>query len=276
MILNTIIWDIDPEIISSPISLRYYGLLFACAFLSGYYVLQHIFKKDKVPQEWLDSVLMYVIIGTVAGARIGHCLFYDWAYFKNHILEIFLPVAFEPEFHFTGFQGLASHGAGIGIIISLYLWSRKISKKNILWIFDRVAITIALGAFFIRMGNLMNSEIIGMATDVPWAFIFTAVDDIPRHPTQIYEALSYLSFFLILFTLFTKGKWSKKVGATFGLFLILQFVTRILLEFLKEDQVAFEQSMTLNMGQILSIPFVLVGAFFLWRGLNTKNIVPNG
>ena len=123
--LNTIIWDIDPEIISSPISLRYYGLMFACAFLTGYYVLQRIFKSDGSPEEWLDSILMYVIIGTVAGARIGHCLFYDWAYFKNHILEIFLPVQFEPEFHFTGFQGLASHGGILAVFIAIWAFSKK-------------------------------------------------------------------------------------------------------------------------------------------------------
>ncbi|MCB0482072.1 MAG: prolipoprotein diacylglyceryl transferase [Flavobacteriales bacterium] len=270
MIFNAIVWDINPEIISSPISLRYYGLLFACAFLAGYYVLQRIFKKDGVPAEWLDSVLMHVIIGTVAGARLGHCLFYDWAYFKDHLLEIFLPVAFEPEFHFTGFQGLASHGAAFGIIIALWLWSRKVSKKSVLWILDRVVITVALGAFFIRMGNLMNSEIIGLPSNLPWAFVFTAVDDIPRHPTQLYEGFSYLSFFLILLISFTKFNWKEKTGATFGLFLILQFGSRIVLEFFKENQVAFEQSMALNMGQILSIPFILAGGFFLWKGLNSK------
>lgn len=271
MILNAIVWDIDPEIISSPISLRYYGLLFACAFLSGYYVLQQIFKKDKVPQEWLDSVLMHVIIGTVAGARLGHCLFYDWAYFKSHLLEIFLPVAFEPELHFTGFQGLASHGAGIGIIIALWIWSRKVSKKNVLWIFDRVVITIALGAFFIRMGNLMNSEIIGLPANLPWAFVFKQIDDIPRHPTQLYEGLSYLVLFMLLYTLFVKKNWKEKMGTTFGLFLIVQFSVRIFLEFFKENQVAFEQGMTLNMGQLLSIPFILIGIFFLWKGLKMQN-----
>ncbi len=270
-ILSYIIWDINPEIISSPISIRYYGMLFACAFIVGYYLLQKMFERDNVPNEWLDSVLMHTIIGTVAGARIGHCLFYDWAYFKDHILEIFLPVAFEPEFHFTGFQGLASHGAAIGIIFALFLWSRKVSKKSILWILDRVVVTVASGAFFIRMGNLMNSEIIGEPTSVPWAFVFKYVDEIPRHPTQVYEGLAYLCIFLILAFLFWKKDWSKRQGGVFGLFLILLFGFRFCIEFMKENQVSFEDSMALNMGQWLSIPFVLIGAYFLMKSKKTSN-----
>ena len=269
--LSYIIWDIDPEIISSPISIRYYGMLFASAFIAGYYILQRMFKQDNVPNEWLDSVLMHTIIGTVAGARIGHCLFYDWAYFKNHILEIFLPVAFEPELHFTGFQGLASHGAAIGIIIALFIWSRKVSKKNILWILDRVVVAVASGAFFIRLGNLMNSEIIGEPTTVAWAFVFKYVDGMPRHPTQVYEALAYLTIFIILAFLFWKKDWSKRQGGIFGLFLILLFGFRFCIEFMKENQVSFEDSMALNMGQWLSIPFVLIGAYFLARSKKSNS-----
>ncbi|MDE0772541.1 MAG: prolipoprotein diacylglyceryl transferase [Salibacteraceae bacterium] len=269
--LSYIIWDIDPEIISSPISIRYYGMLFASAFIAGYYLLQRMFKQDDVPSEWLDSVLMHTIIGTVAGARIGHCLFYDWAYFKDHILEIFLPVAFEPELHFTGFQGLASHGAAIGIIIALFIWSRKVSKKNILWILDRVVVAVASGAFFIRMGNLMNSEIIGEPTTVAWAFVFKYVDGLPRHPTQVYEALAYLTIFIILAFLFWKKDWSKRQGGIFGLFLILLFGFRFCIEFMKENQVSFEDSMALNMGQWLSIPFVLIGAYFLARSKKSNS-----
>ena len=269
--LSYIIWDIDPEIISSPISIRYYGMLFASAFIAGYYLLQRMFKQDDVPSEWLDSVLMHTIIGTVAGARIGHCLFYDWAYFKDHILEIFLPVAFEPELHFTGFQGLASHGAAIGIIIALFIWSRKVSKKNILWILDRVVVAVASGAFFIRMGNLMNSEIIGEPTTVAWAFVFKYVDGLPRHPTQVYEALAYLTIFIILAFLFWKKDWSKRQGGIFGLFLILLFGFRFCIEFMKENQVSFEDSMALNMGQWLSIPFVLIGAYFLAKSKKSNS-----
>lgn len=271
--LSYIIWDINPEIISSPISIRYYGMLFATAFIAGYYLLQRMFKQDDLSNEWLDSVLMHTIIGTVAGARIGHCLFYDWAYFKDHILEIFLPVAFEPEFHFTGFQGLASHGAGIGILIALFIWSRKVSKKSMLWISDRVAITIASGAFFIRFGNLMNSEIIGEPTTVPWAIVFKYVDELPRHPTQVYEALAYLSIFIVLAFFYWKKNWNKRIGGISGLFLILLFGFRFCIEFMKENQVNFEDSMTLNMGQWLSIPFILVGAYLLY---NSKKTITNG
>lgn len=271
--LSYIIWDLDPEIISSPISIRYYGLLFASAFIVGYYILQKMLEKADAPKDWLDSVLMHTIIGTVAGARIGHCLFYDWAYFKDHILEIFLPVSFEPEFHFTGFQGLASHGAAIGIILALYIWSRKVSKKNILWILDRVVVTVASGAFFIRMGNLMNSEIIGEPTAVPWAFIFKNIDEVPRHPTQLYEGLAYLIIFGILSFLFWKKDWDKRQGGVFGLFLILLFGFRFCIEFMKENQVSFEEAMTLNMGQWLSIPFVLIGAYFL---VKSKKKLING
>ncbi|UTW63352.1 prolipoprotein diacylglyceryl transferase [bacterium SCSIO 12741] len=264
-----ITWDIDPEIISSPIAIRYYGLLFASAFLSGYFVLNRMFRNEQVNKEWLDSVLMYVIIGAVAGARIGHCVFYDWAYFQNHLLEIFLPVQFEPEFRFTGFLGLASHGAAIGIILALWLWSRKVSKKSIIWILDRVVITVALGGFFIRMGNLMNSEIIGQPTDLPWGFIFKQVDDLPRHPSQLYEALSYITIFLVLNFLYWKKKWGERSGAIFGLFLILLFAARFLIEFVKENQVAFEDGLYFNMGQLLSIPFIFGGIYFLIRAKKT-------
>lgn len=260
-----IIWDIDPEIISSPISLRYYGLCFATAFVLGYYVLQQIFKNDKVPVEWLDSVLMYVIIGTVAGARLGHCFLYDWDYFQHHILEIFLPVRFEPEFEFIGYRGLASHGAAVGIIFSAWLWSKRISKKTLLWILDRVVITVALGGFFIRFGNLMNSEIVGLQTDVPWAFVFKQLDDIPRHPTQLYEAFSYLAIFGVLYYLHFYKKLYLQTGRIFGIFLVALFGVRLILEQLKENQSAFEESMYLNMGQLLSVPFILLGIYLIIR-----------
>ncbi|MBD81366.1 MAG: prolipoprotein diacylglyceryl transferase [Crocinitomicaceae bacterium] len=260
-----IVWDIDPEIISSPISLRYYGLLFATAFISGYYVLQKIFENDKVKAEWLDSILMYVIIGTVAGARLGHCFLYDWEYFQHHLLEIFLPVRFEPEFEFIGYRGLASHGAAVGIIASAWLWSKRISKKPVLWILDRIVITVALGGFFIRMGNLMNSEIIGLPSDLPWAFVFKQLDEIPRHPTQLYEAFSYLTIFIILFFLHFKKKLYLETGKIFGTFLILLFGIRLILEQLKENQSAFEDAMLINMGQLLSIPFILAGIFLILR-----------
>ena len=263
MSLLHIIWDIDPEIISSPISLRYYGLCFALAFVLGYYVLQKIFKRDGVPEEWLDSILLYVILGTVIGARLGHCIFYDWDYFQNHILEIFLPFRFEPEIEFIGFRGLASHGAAIGIIVSTWLWTKKVSKKSLLWILDRVVITVSIGAVFVRLGNLMNSEIIGLPTDLPWAFVFTRIDDLPRHPAQLYESLSYLIIFITLYFLHFTKKWYDKPGKIFGLFLILLFGARAFIETFKENQSDFESAMYLNMGQILSIPFILFGIYLI-------------
>jgi prolipoprotein diacylglyceryl transferase len=274
--LLSIIWDIDPEIISSPVSLRYYGLFFALAFVSGYYVLQRIYKNDGVPEEWLDSILMYVIVGTIIGARLGHCFFYDWAYFKDNLLEIILPVRFSPEFEFIGFRGLASHGAAVGIIAAVWLWSKRISKKPVLWALDRVVITVALGGFFVRMGNLMNSEIIGSPTELPWGFIFkrayfspeevqAGLHLVPRHPSQLYEALSYMVIFLVLSYLHYNKKWHLKTGKIFGLFLILLFGARLLIENLKRNQVDFEEAMIMNMGQVLSIPFILAGIYLLFR-----------
>ena len=260
-----VVWDIDPEIISSPLSIRYYGICFALAFVLGYYVLQRIFKKDGVPEEWLDSILMYVIIGTVIGARLGHCFFYQWDYFQDHLLEIILPVQFEPEFEFIGFRGLASHGAAVGIIVASWLWCRRVSQKPLLWVLDRVVITVALGGTFVRLGNLMNSEIIGLPADKPWAFIFTHVDQIPRHPAQLYESLSYLTIFFILYYLHFVRKWHEKQGKIFGLFLILLFGARAIIETFKENQSTFEDAMYLNMGQSLSIPFILFGFYLLFK-----------
>lgn len=263
--LSYINWDPSPEIFNIlGISIRWYGLLFAMAFLMGYKVTEKMFKHEGLPQLWLDKLFLYVIIATVAGARLGHCLFYDFAYFKDHIIEIFLPFRFEPSFKFIGFQGLASHGAAIGIISALFYYSKKISKKSVFWILDRVVLAIALSGFFIRMGNLMNSEIIGLQTDVPWGFKFLkasiANPEIPRHPSQLYEALWYLASFGILSYMYWKTNVKEKSGILFGSFLILVFVARFLIEFVKENQEAFEDAMTLNMGQILSIPFIFIGA----------------
>ena len=255
MNLLAIVWTVDPDIISSPLTVRWYGLLFATAFLSGYYLLQKIFKQEGISEEWLDKVLMYVMIGTVLGARLGHVFFYDWAYYSQNLSEI--PMVWK--------GGLASHGAGIGIIFSLWLYSKYVTKKPLLWILDRVALTVALGAFFIRFGNLMNHEIIGKPTDLPWAFIFTRVDEIPRHPTQIYEALFYLATFGVLAFMFFKQNWRNLIGKTFGLFLTLQFLVRFFVECLKENQSSFEDELTLNMGQILSIPFVIIGLYFIFK-----------
>ena len=260
-----ITWDVSPEIFSlGPITIRWYGLLFAASFLIGFQLMTKIFAKEKKSEKDLNDLLWYVLIGTVVGARLGHCLFYNPEYYLSNPLEIFM----------TWKGGLASHGAAIGITIAIIMYSKKKSGQSFLWVYDRVVITVALAGFFIRMGNLMNSEIIGSVTDVPWAFKFVNayVSDpmLPRHPAQLYEALSYLSIFVLLFSIYQKSYKKIKEGYIFGLFLTLIFSARFIIEFFKENQSAFEQGMTLNMGQLLSIPLILWGLYLLF--LNNKSI----
>lgn len=262
-------WDISPEIFNlGGISIRYYGLLFAVAFILGYKVEEKMFKSEGLPMAWLDKLWLYVAIATIVGARLGHCIFYDWAYYSQHPLEMILPVRFSPEFKFTGYQGLASHGAAIGIIAGLWYYSRKVSKKSIFWILDQAVIPIALAGFFIRTGNLMNSEIVGLPTNMPWGFRFMNSDlpnpELPRHPAQLYEAICYLFSFFVLMYLYWRTNVKKKMGFIFGAFLILIFSARFIIEFVKEVQEPWEAGMALNMGQILSIPFILAGIFMLW------------
>ncbi len=272
MILQQITWDVSPVLFSiGNFQLRFYSLLFALGFILGYMIVKRFFKREDIPVKELDNLLIYVVVGGLAGARIGHCLFYDWAYFSQHPLEIILPFRFQPSFEFTGFQGLASHGGAIGIIISLILFVRKSTLKNYLQILDFVAIPTALAGALIRLGNLMNSEIYGHPTDLPWGFVFVRNGDTwASHPTQIYEALAYLLVFAVLLVLYNKN-WQKKLhGYYIGLFLIMVFVFRFFIEFVKEVQVDFEKGMTLNMGQILSIPFILVGIGLLVYSLRKK------
>lgn len=262
-------WDVNPVMFDFGISIRYYSLLFALAFVFGYWVEKKMFKSEGLPIEWLDKLWLYVAVATIIGARLGHCLFYDWGYYSQHPLEIILPVRFEPYFEFTGYQGLASHGAAIGIIAGLWYYSKKISKKSIFWILDRAVVPIALAGFFIRMGNLMNSEIIGLPTTMPWGFRFVNASGIadpatPRHPAQLYEAICYLISFAILMYLYWRTNVKQKQGFIFGIFLILIFTARFVIEFVKENQEPWEDEMVLNMGQWLSIPFVLAGLFILW------------
>ncbi len=247
--LNYITWNPDPELIRiGSFAIRWYGLLFASAFIVGYFIMQRIFKNEDKTNKLLDQLATYMVISTVVGARLGHCLFYEPEYYLNNPLEILM----------IWKGGLASHGAAIGIILALYFFSKR-NKLPVIWVFDRISIVVALGGVFIRTGNLMNSEIYGKATDLPWAFIYAKDDLIPRHPTQIYEALTYLGIFLFLYLSYWKKKGHTKPGFLFGMFMILVFSARFLIEFLKEPQVSFEQQMTLNMGQLLSIPFIIVG-----------------
>ena len=249
-----IYWDVSPDIFSiGPVTIRWYGLLFAASFIVGYQLMMVIFSKEGRSEKDLNDLVWYMVIGTVAGARLGHCLFYSPEYYLSHPLEILM----------VWKGGLASHGAAIGIIIALYSFIKSRKGFTFLWIMDRVVITVALSGFFIRMGNLFNSEIFGKPTDVPWAFVFSIVDGQPRHPTQIYEAVAYLIIFILLLRMYLRSEGKIKEGKLFGIFLILVFGFRFFVEFLKENQSQFEEGLLLNMGQLLSIPFVLIGIYIL-------------
>jgi len=269
MILNYINWSPEPEIINVfGVSIRYYGLLFVSGLLLCIYMLGWIYKRENIAPENLEKLSIYAVIGIITGARLGHCLFYEFSYYFSHPLEIFLPIRFLSDggIKFTGFQGLASHGGALGLIIALMFYSRK-TKHSFIDAIDLIAVTAALGGAFIRLANLMNSEIIGIPTDKSWAFIFKRIDNIPRHPAQLYEALSYFMIFGITFFLYkTKRKYLKN-GFFFGLSLVLIFLARFFIEFIKERQVAFEENMKLDMGQILSIPYILIGVGFIIYGL---------
>lgn len=255
-------WDPSPVIFDLGFyELRWYSLLFALGFVLGYNILKGHFKKAGLENELLEKLTVYVVIATIVGARLGHCLFYDWDYYSNHIMEIFLPFRFQPEFEFTGFLGLASHGGFLGVGLAVILFSRKYNI-NPLWVFDKLSIVGLPAGACIRFGNLMNSEIVGKPADVPWAFIFERLDSVPRHPGQLYEALAYLTIFAVLFFLDRKNK--REPGFIFGLFFILLFSARFLIEFFKANQSDFEADMILNMGQLLSIPFILFGAILVF------------
>lgn len=254
-------WHPSPVIVDLGFyELRWYSFLFALGFALSYIILNVQFKEIGFGEKLLDKLTVYIVAATVIGARLGHCLFYDWDYYSSHILEIFLPFRIHPKFEFTGFQGLASHGGIFAIVVAVILFSKKYDIEA-LWIFDKLSIVGALAGACIRLGNLMNSEIIGTPTGVPWAFIFERVDPLPRHPGQLYEAIAYFLIFVLLNIV--EKKTNRRSGFIFGLFLFLLFLTRFLLEFFKVDQSAFESGMLFNMGQLLSIPFILLGLILI-------------
>jgi phosphatidylglycerol:prolipoprotein diacylglycerol transferase len=222
--------------------------------------MRKMFKNEGLGEDVLDRLTIYMAIGTIAGARLGHCLFYEPAFYLRHPLEILL----------IWHGGLASHGAAIGILIALWLFVRK-GKRGYAWVLDRIAIVVALSGFLIRMGNLMNSEIYGIETTVPWGFVFLRNNEVaPKHPTQIYEGLVYILIFFLLTRMYWREKGKVYQGLLISIFLILVFTARFFIEFLKEDQVPFEAAMKLNMGQLLSIPFVLLGIAGLYWSLKNK------
>ena len=256
-------WNIDPEIFRiGGFALRYYSVMFAFAFVFSYFLLSKIYKKENISQQLLHTLSIYIFIGTLVGARLGHTLFYEFGYYKDHLLEIILPFKINNgKFELTGYQGLASHGGAIGIIIAVALYCKKY-KQSFLWIMDRLGIVVALSGFFIRLGNLFNSEIIGKPTTVPWGFVFELVDPIPRHPSQLYESVLYLAIFIVLYFIY-KNAYKYQNGFLFGCFLVMLFSVRFLTEFTKENQEAFEAALAINMGQILSIPFIVVGIYLM-------------
>jgi prolipoprotein diacylglyceryl transferase len=254
-------WDVNPEIFRiGSIAVRWYGLLFASGFLFSYIIMNQIFKNENLGRAVLDRLTVYMAIGVIVGMRLGHCLFYEPAYYLKHPVEILM----------IWHGGLASHGGAIGILIALWLFKRK-EKKDYIWILDRIAIVAALCSFLIRMGNLMNSEIYGVETTLPWGFVFLRNHEVvPKHPTQIYEGLAYLLIFFLLYYLYWRKKGEHYQGMLVSLICILIFTSRFFIEFLKEDQVAFEATMKLNMGQWLSIPFIIIGIVGLYLSIKYK------
>ncbi len=264
MILDSIVWDMSPDLISSPVTIRWYGLMFAIGFLIGYEIVARMFRHEGAPERWLGLLLIWTMAGTIIGARLGHCFFYEWDFYSSHPAEIIK----------VWKGGLASHGGAIGVILAVLCFSWITTKRSPLWTFDRLVVPIALVGGLIRLGNLFNSEIFGGPTDLPWGMMFirshewqTNFAGMACHPTQIYEALCYFTLFAVLMWMYWKRNAESRPGLIFGIFLIGTFLSRFFIEFIKNDQEAFEATMTLNMGQCLSIPFIVLGIFFVWRAL---------
>lgn len=269
MISQYITWTADPVIIDSFVTIRWYGLMFAIGFWVGFNIVAKMFKREGAPERWLGILLIYVGVATIVGARLGHVFFYAWDYYSAHPWKIFA----------TWEGGLASHGGAIGIIIAVILFSILVTKRSPLWTFDRLTVAIALVGGLIRIGNLMNSEIFGHATTLPWGFRFvnspewqTMFAHAACHPTQIYEALCYFALFGLMMWMYWRRNSGERPGLLFGTFLIGTFLSRFLIEFIKNDQEAFEATMTLNMGQLLSIPFVLLGIYLIIRAFRRPRL----
>ena len=294
-----IVWNPSEGIDLGFFVIRFYSLMFVIAFGLGWYIMKKIFERENESVEKLDTLFIWTVLATLIGARLGHVLFYDWEYYRNNLLEIFLPFRFSPHFEFTGFQGLASHGAAISIIITMYYYSKKILKRTQMWILDRIVIPVAIGAMFVRLGNFFNSEIVGKETDSPFGIKFVRdyfspndavnatqipnpkeayhaiannpqfaelLQQVPaKHPAQLYEAFCYIFVFAILFFLYWKTEAREKSGYLFGLFLVMNMSIRFVVEYVKESQGGFENVLGLfSTGQWLSIPFILIGLYFVF------------
>lgn len=266
MNIAAVLWDMNPVAFSlGSLELRWYSILFALAFVAGYCILKTVvFDKEKVPVSYLDRLALYVFLGVLIGARLGHCLFYEPSYYLSHPIEMLLPIKSTAEgWQFTGYQGLASHGGAVGILIAIWLYSRK-TKLPVFWVLDRLVIIVALAGLFIRLGNLMNSEIYGVPTGSDWGFVFLRNgEQVAKHPTQLYEATAYFLCFLVLLFCYLHAKRKPKNGVLFGMFLVIVFTSRLIIEHWKEVQESWEASMALNMGQILSLPFIVAGIVIL-------------
>lgn len=286
-ILGYILWNPDVVAFSlGPVEVRWYSLCWCLGLLVVYQLMHYLFREQKLGEDKFEPMFIYCFLGILIGARLGHCLFYEPEYYLSRPMEMLLPMRkfADGEWHFTGYEGLASHGGTFGLMLAIILYSRKV-KLNLMHVLDNVAIVTPICAFAIRMGNLMNSEIIGRPTDVPWAFIFERVDTLPRHPGQLYEALCYASFFVVEWIIYRaslkksvadryassqpgKPLFNIRVGSGFyfGLCLFLIFFSRIFVELTKENQVDFESGMMFNMGQLLSVPFVVLGLYCMFGG----------
>ena len=278
----------NPDVVAIDLgflSLRWYSLCWCLGLFAVYKLMHTLYRQQRISEEQFEPMFMYCFIGILAGARLGHCLFYEPSYFLSHPVEMLLPMREsanpnlwtqwlmwlptgneQTHWVMTGYEGLASHGGTLGLMIALWLYARNVGLK-LMHVLDNVAIVTPICACAIRLGNLMNSEIIGRPTDVPWAFVFERVDMLPRHPGQLYEALCYAVFFFVGWYFYRK--FPKRVGGGFffGLCLFLIFLSRIFVEYTTENQVDFENGMLFNMGQLLSVPFVLLGAYCMWRGM---------
>lgn len=293
-----LVWNPSEGIDLGFFVIRYYSLMFVIAFGLGWYIMKKIFERENEPLEKLDSLFIWTVLATLLGARLGHVFFYDWEYYRNNLSEILLPFRFSPHFEFTGFQGLASHGAAIAIIITMYYFSKNVMKRPMLWVLDRVVIPVASGAIFVRIGNFFNSEIVGKETDFATGVRFVrdhfkprdammqtgqpdansafhAITNDPKyasllqqvpvkHPAQLYEAVCYVFVFAILFFLYWKTSAREKLGYLFGVFLVLLWSVRFVVEYVKESQGGIEEYLGLfSTGQWLSIPFILIGLYFI-------------
>ncbi|MDD2983247.1 MAG: prolipoprotein diacylglyceryl transferase [Crocinitomicaceae bacterium] len=266
--IGAIDWNVTSELIEGWATPNKYGLLFVSGLILGYLVMKRMFKREGIPEDQLEKLLIYVVFATIIGARLGHVFFYDWPSYREHPIDIFK----------VWEGGLASHGAAVAIIIALVFYSKKVSHRPIMWILDRVVIPVAIGATFIRLGNLVNHEIIGKPSDLPWAFIFNHAgmeyeingQQVPRHPAQLYESIYYFFTFLFLLYLYWKTNARLRQGVLFGTFMIVLWFGRFMIEFVKEGQTERDHFGVLNTGQLLSIPLIIAGIVILYLGLKKK------